>query len=205
MAILAAGLMSSMVLLSASSPPPLLTVSQLWRLDGDAVLTVSGVLVSLRSYDSGTEVMVLSDSSSPVTVSVVCTPGPGQPPGGFVHTGDLLSVSGECTFQDGVPSVYCMYGGVRLLQTAEDVVTVGMLCASWELFEGDHISLHGVSVSDGAGALRLYDADGERSIAMSLDPGVQPMEGEVLVSCTLVLDADVLSLVLQVDALAPGT
>ncbi len=202
-AVLAAGLLSSVVLLSASSLPPSVTVSQLWGLDGDASMTVHGVLVSLRSYESGSEVFVISDAPGSATVKVVCSPGPGAAPSGTASIGDLLSVSGECVFEDGVPCVYCRYGDVRVLRTSEEVLTVDMVCASWRLFEGDHISLQGVCGRDEYGILRLSDAGGECGIAMSLEPGLTPVDGEVLVGCVLVMDTATMSLVLQVDTIAP--
>lgn len=202
-AVLAVGLLSSMVLLSASSLPPSVTVSQLWGLDGDSTLTVSGVLVSLRSYESGSEVLVVSDESGSATVKVVCTQGPGPAPSGALSIGDLLSVSGECVFEDGIPAMYCQYDDVRLLRPSEEVLTVGMLCASWQMFEGDRISIRGVCGRDGVGDLRLFDAGGECGIVMLLDPGIVPVEGEALVGCILVLDTATMALVLRVDALAP--
>ncbi|MGD9963463.1 MAG: hypothetical protein AB7S97_06170 [Thermoplasmata archaeon] len=203
MAVLAAGLLTSMVLLSASSAPPSVTVSQLWGLDGDTHLTVCGVLVSLRSYESGSEVMVVSDESGSTTVKVVCAVGPGQAPSASLSIGDLLSLSGECVFEDGIPCVYCRYGDVQLLQRSEEVLTVDMVCASWRLFEGDRLSVRGVCGWDASGCLRLSDVGGESAIMMSLAPGVAPFEGEALVDCVLVLDGATMALVLQVESLAP--
>lgn len=201
--VLAVGFLSSLVLLSSSAAPPSLTVAELWGLGGDSALTVSGVLVSLRSYESGSEVLVISDEGGSPTVRVVCTTGPGPSPGEISSIGDLLSVSGECVFEDGVPSVFCRYGDVRLLRRCQDVLTVSLLSASWQLFEGDRVSVRGVCGVDPHGALRLADADGGCSIAMLLDQGVAPVCGEVVADCTLVLDTSTVSLVLEVHSLTP--
>ncbi len=204
-AVLMVGLLSSMVLLSASSPPPSVTVSQLWGLGGDTALTVSGVLVSLRSYDSGSEVMVLADESGADTVKVVSLPGSGPPPSSTLSVGDLVRVSGDCSFEEGVPTVYCSYNGVLLLLPSEDVLTVGMLCDSWRLFEGDHISVSGECVLAADGSPRLSDAGGGRSIAMKLGEGIGFAEGEAVVGCVLVMDVETMALVLLVDSIVrPG-
>lgn len=204
MSVLAAGLLSSVVLLSSSAAPPSVTVSELWGLGGDATITVTGLLVSLWSYDSGSEVLVMSDEEGPPTVRVVCTPGPGLAPSTALSVGDLLSVSGECVFEDGTPSVFCRYGDVRLTRRSEEVLTVGLLSASWQLFEGDRISMRGVCEAPPAGAPRLADPEGGCSIAMLLGPGVAPVEGGVLVDCTMVLDPVTMSLVLEVHSLEPA-
>jgi hypothetical protein len=201
--VLAAGMLSSLVLLSASSVPPCLSVSELWGLGGDASLTVAGLLVSLRSYESGSESLVLADSSGSPTVKVVCSPGPGPPPSASASVGDMLAVSGECVFEDGVPTVFCRYGDVRLTAESEDVLSVGLLGASWPLFEGDRFSVRGVCSVDPVGAPRLSDPDGGCSFALLPDPGVTVVEGDVIVDCTLVVDRPTMSVVLEAHAVAP--
>ena len=203
MSVLAAGFLSSLVLLSSSAAPPSLTVAELWGLGGDSALAVSGVLVSLRSYESGSEVLVVSDEGGSPTVKVVCTTGPGPSPGEVSSIGDLLSVSGECVFEDGIPSVFCRYGDVRLIRRCQDVLTVSLLSTAWQLFEGDRVSVRGVCGTDVHGALRLADAGGGCSIAMLLDQGVAPVCGDVVADCTPALDASTMSLVLRVHSLTP--
>ena len=200
---LAIGMLSSTVLLAASALPPSVTVSELWALNEDASLSVSGILVSLRTYESGTEIIVLSDESGDPTVRVVCVPGPGAPPSRSVSMGDLLGVSGDCVFEDGTPVVYCRYGDVRVVSHSDDVVTVGLLSAAWNLFEGDQVVVRGVSMSDGLGGLRLHDAEDGCSILMSLEAGVVPVEGAVMVQGMLVLDRGEMVLVLDVRLLVP--
>ena len=202
-AFLVMGLLSSMVLLASSSLPPSMTVSELWGLGDDSSITVSGLLASLWTYESGSEVIVISDESGEPTVKVVCAVGPGPPPSDAVSIGDLLKVSGECVFDDGVPVVYCEYGDVHIVRQSEQVLTLDLLSAAWSLFEGDRISLEGVCEPDASGVLRLRDIDGECSIMMLLDEGVNPLEGHVLADCVLVLDRATMTLVLEVRALSP--
>jgi hypothetical protein len=201
-AVVVTGLLSSAVLLAASAQPPSVTVSELWGLGEDVSLTVSGVLVSLRAYESGAEVIVMSDLSGDPTVKVVCSVGPGRPPSEFVSIGDLLGVSGDCVFEGGVPVVYCEYAGVSMIRPAEEVLTVALLSVAWHLFEGDRITIGGVSELDASGAARLWDPDGGCSIGMRL-PDTAPVVGFVIVDCTLVLDRATMALVLEVDTLAP--
>ena len=202
-AILVLGLLSSMVLLASSSLPPSMTVSELWGLHDDSSLTVSGILVSLKTYESGSEVIVISDESGEPTVKVICTMGPGLPPSDVVSIGDQLSVSGECVFDDGVPVVYCLYSDVRVIRQSEQILTVALLSTAWSLFEGDRFSIEGISESDASGVLRLHDLGGECSIMMLLDEGVTHSEGHVLADCVLVLDRATMTLALKVRALAP--
>ncbi len=202
--VLAAGLLASLVLLSASSVPPSLTVSELWGLGGDAGVTVEGVLVSLWTYDSGAEVIVLSDPSGPPTARVVCSTGPGPPPSAAASVGDLVSASGECVFEDGVPTVFCRYGDVRLLRDSQDVLTLAMLAESWPLFEGDRFAVRGVCEVDSSGAPRLSDPEGGCSFALVLDDGVAAAEGEAVVDCTLAVDRSTMSIVLEAHSVTPS-
>lgn len=200
-AILAVGLLSSTVLLAAGSFPPSLTVSELWALNEDSSLTVSGILVSLRTHESGSETLVISDLSGEPTVKVVCGQGPGPPPSDLFVIGDLLEVSGRCVFESGTPVVYCQYGDVRVLLPSEEVLTVGLLSVAWHLFEWDRITVRGVSVQDASGGLRLHDAGGTCSIQMVLGSTVVPVEGDVVVEGTLHLDATTMAIVLEVSRL----
>lgn len=199
--VLAIGMLSSMVLLASSSCPPSVAVSDLWNLGADSPLTVSGLLVSLRAYESGTEVIVICDECGSPTVRVICSPGPGPPPSACVSFGDLLLVSGRCVFVNGTPAVYCTYAEVQVLRESEEVLTVALLCAAWDLFMGDRISVRGVSEEDSSGRFWLRDASGDCGILMVLTGGAAPRAGKVVAECTLVLDADVMSFVLEVSRL----
>ncbi len=202
-AVLAAGMLASMVLLSAQSAPPELTVAQLWGVGEDARLSVRGLLVSLRAYESGSEVLVIADGPGTATVKVMCSPGPGSAPSQFVDVGDLLSVSGECVFETGVPTVFCRYCDVSVLEPSEQVLTVRILGEAWNLYEGDVVVLAGVCIPDGDGAPRLHDVESGCSIAMRLAEGVPVTEGPVLVVCVPVLDPGTMTLLLEVSAMAP--
>jgi hypothetical protein len=199
--VLAIGMLSSMVLLASSSCPPSVTVSDLWSLGADSPLTVSGILVSLHAYESGTEILVISDECGSPTVRVICSPGPGPPPSARGSLGDLLLISGRCVFVNGTPAMYCAYTDVEVLRESEEVLTVALLCAAWDLFLGDEISVGGVSEEDLAGRLWLRDADGGCRILMVLTGGTSPRVGNVVAECTLVLDTDTMSFVLEVSRL----
>lgn len=202
-AVLAAGMLASMVLLSAQSTPPPLSIAQLWGMGEDASVSVRGLMVSLRAYESGSETLVIADEPGTVTVKVVCSPGPGSAPSRFADVGDLLSVSGECVFEAGVPTVFCRYCDVSVLMPSEEVLTVRILGEAWHLYEGDVVVLAGVCVPDGDGAPRLHDVESGCSIAMRLAEGVPMAEGPVLVECVPVLDPWTMALLLEVSAMAP--
>lgn len=204
-AIISLGMLSSTTLISCASQPPEVTVSQLWVLGGDSPVTVSGLLVNVWSYDSGTEILVMMDGSGETTVKVVCSPGPWAPPSASLSIGDLVVVSGDCAFEDGVPVVFCHYGGVSLSRRSQDVLTVSTLCGSWRLFEGDRIDLRGVLMPDDSGALRLHDGQDVCSIAVRLAPGVNAVYGNVLARCVLEVDVTTMEILLLVDALDPAS
>jgi len=202
--VLVVGMMSSLVLLSAESRPPTLSVTQLWNMGEDAKVSVFGLLVSLWAYESGTEALVISDESGTATVKVMCSPGPGSAPSRIAGVGDLLLVSGDCAFEGGTPVLFSRFCDVRVQLPSEEVLTVAILSAAWQLYEGDDIILAGVSTQDGTGGFRLHDADGECSIAMRLGEGVPIADGAVLVECILVLDKVTMTLLLDVSAMAPA-
>lgn len=201
-AFLASGLLASLVLLAGSSAPPAVSVSELMALGEDTSVTVYGILVSLRSYESGSEVLVLTSQAGEATVKVVCAPGPSAPPSAYVSIGDMIEVSGDCAFEDTMPTIYCPFGSVRVAHPSEDVVTVSMVSVSWHLLEGDRFCISGVcKFVDGSP--RLFDESGCVSASMRLDRGVEAVEGKVAVDCTLVMDASVLALVLEVHQVIP--
>lgn len=201
--ILSVGFLSSSVLLAASTPAPTLTVSQLWGLGEDADLTVLGLLVSLRSYESGAEVLVLADLSGAATVKSVCTFGPGPAPSEHVSIGDMLAISGQCTFEEGEPCVYCRYTDVTVLRVSEEILTVDVLSASWHLFEGDIIRVAGIADVDSEGGVWLRSSDGVAAIRMVLDGQPTPT-GPVVVQARLVMDVATMSLVLEAYDISPG-
>lgn len=195
--ILTIGLLSSSVLLSSSTPAPTVTVSQLWGLGEDADLTVVGLLVSLHSYDSGSEALTLADVSGSATAKAISTFSPGPPPSEYVSIGDMLAVTGQCTFREGEPCVYCRYTDVKVLSSSEEVLTVDVLSRSWSLFEGDDISVLGIVEIDAGGVIWLRAHEGEAAIRMAMDRPPS-FTGPGVVHAKLVMDAATMSLVLKV-------
>lgn len=160
--------------------------------------------MSLRSYESGSEILVIADMTGYPTVKLVCSPGPGPPPSAIGGVGDVLSVSGRCVFEGGIPSIFCRYNDVSLVAPSEDALSVGLLEEGWRLFEGDRFFVRGVCAIESSGAARLCDPGGACSFALQFDQGVVATAGEVLVDCTLLMDRGTMSLVLLVHAMTPG-
>lgn len=202
-AVLASGMLASTVLLAASSAPPSISVSELWALGEDASVTVYGLVVSLWVHDSGAETLVLSDDGGGATVRVLSSQGTGPAPSSYASIGDLVEVRGECGFEGETPTVYCEFGGVRVLAPSEEALTVAALSASWRLFEGDRFRIAGLCDQVG-GAPRLCDESGPASIAMRLDDGVAFTEGRVVADCTLSMDPSLMALFLAVHRLQPS-
>lgn len=195
--VLAAGLLSSVVLLACSTPSPTVSIEELWTLDEDADLTAVGSLVSLRVFESGSEVIVLADVMSGQTARVVCTYGPGSPPSSRVSIGDTVSVHGQCAFEDGAPTVYCRYPDVAVLRQSEEALTVSILSTSWQLFIGDTLCIGGVATVDPALGSRLVDVEGGCSIGLLMGD-LAPVEGHIVVVATLLLDDSTMTLQLAV-------
>jgi hypothetical protein len=196
-AVLSAGLLSSVVLLACSTPPLTASIEELWDLSEDADLTTVGSLVSLRVFESGSEVIVLADTMSGRTARVVCTFGPGPPPSARASIGDTVSVHGQCTIEEGAPVVYCRYPDVIVLHQSEEVLTVAVLGTSWQLFIGDTFCIGGIAMLDPDRGPRLVDSEGGCSIEMRLGD-MPPVDGRVVVVVTLLLDGSTMALLLDV-------
>lgn len=156
----------------------------------------------MKSFESGAEMLVMCDGSGEATVKVICDIGPGQSPSGWASIGDLLEVSGDCAFEAGVPTVYCTYPDIQKIRGSEQALTVGLLCAAWQLFEGDRVFLTGESWTDAFGGLRLRDLDDDHSILMVL-VDARPYEGRVVVECVPTLDKITMTFTLEVYNLTP--
>lgn len=193
-------LLGSIVFLGTSSDTPRLEIPQISLVDDGASVTVSGVLVDFRSYDSGAENLVLMDSRSGVTVKIVCYRGIGPSPSTYAEIGDKLLVRGEVSQYLSAPTLFTDNDGVSVLQKAEFVLTVELLSSNWVLFEGDEFVIRGMMMQSGH---RLFDPDLEHSIMVASDGAslLQFDDREVLITCTLQYDDSVMSLTLIVESI----
>jgi len=163
-------LLSLLVILSAASPIPLVSISSVQGLDEGAEVRVLGVVADLRRFDSGTEAIILVDLGDGCSISVYCTEGIGSRPGDYIKVGDELAVVGAVVRSDGLASLLSSPSQVTLSRVSAYVLTPDLLSENWVSFVGDDLSIRGRIVQDPfLGDVRLSDRSGDASVALRSD------------------------------------
>jgi hypothetical protein len=191
-------------MLGSWASPPEVTVPQVPGMEDGMKVQVTGLLVDLYVYDSGTESLILADTSQKCTVKVIISPATRPQPSRYVDVGDELRVLGEISKSDETTLVFARSDGVTVSRESEEVLTVDLLKTNWFLFEGDSIRLRGVLDYDALGvSLRLFDLAMNSSLA--LVPGeikaLHLLGSSVVVTGVLRLDPRLLSLNLLVSSI----
>jgi hypothetical protein len=192
-----------MIYLAAISQPPVLTVSDLWALSEEGEVEVRGALVSLQTFESGTERLVLSDMDAGASVIIVCMRGPGAPPSQRLGFGDLISARGTCTFENSAPIVFSRYQDIAVTEASSDFLTVGMLCDLWPLLINDEIGISGHCFQDNLSGYRLADGSGGSTIVLKCGFDLRDFVGPVSLRGVLRVDHDTMALVLEVISIGP--
>lgn len=197
--------LSSMVCLGLGADPPLVEPGSVRMMDDGAEVVVRGLLVDIRTYDSGFESIVVSSWDGLSTLRVLVSQSLGPQPSEYARIGDTLRVFGRISNTGAEVVLYCEGGFVSVETRAESTLTVSTLSKTWRLFLGDELRLHGVIISPlASGGLRLFDEDLGCSIELR---GVStPLSGhlpvDVVLAGTLRLDGSSMVLYLDVHALA---
>lgn len=200
---LLACLLGSMLVLTGVSNPPHVEISSLNAIEEGTTVYVSGLLVSLWRYDTGTESLLLADPSDGSTLKVICAQGVAAFPGTYLCIGDEVLVKGEVMEARPQPVLLSRTDDIERLQPSELALTVKAVCHHWLLFEGDRFNVTGaISTDDG---LRLQDLESEYSISLRLAVGaVAPSPGrDVRADCTLCLDESQMVIYLLAWSLSP--
>jgi len=204
--ILLAVLMGGMVALSAGSSPPLVPLSSVAAFDEGSIVEVEGIIVDIWVRDDGSEALVLGDAASGAVLKAICYPGTAPQPSMYATIGDLLRVRGEVAFAGDQPRLITSSDDVSLEEESEEILDPNVIAASWQVLEGDRISVSGILSCSPSGAYRLWDDKRTSSLMLDGDLGVlvRFAEQRVVVSGVLSLDGSTLSLVLSVDTVVAG-
>lgn len=168
-ALLLACLLSSMVMLGSSSSPPEVTISQIPQLEDGMKVRISGIMVDLWRYESGTESLVLAEPGCGLTVKVVSSLASRPQPSKYADIGDELLVSGELSKSGQAPTIFARSDGISVAKESEDVLTIDLLAENWMLFDGDCIRVKGLLDYDGLNMnLRLFSFDTSTSLTLTM-------------------------------------
>jgi len=199
-AIILVCILSSIILLGTSGGPPLVEISDVQTIEDGMTVKVVGSLVDLRTYDSGSESMIIASLNDRTTIKVVSTPGVKPQPSAYAHVGDELQIDGEIGNSGTVPVIFTTSDDVTRLRRSEQVLTVEVVSNNWLLFEGDVIRIKGILRTTGVGVgIRFYDCADRYSIAiMSNDHDLTRYVGStVTLTATLYFDHRLNALALE--------
>ena len=160
-------LLSSIVLLGSSGGPPVVAVSAISGVENGTTVKVLGVLVDLKSYDSGAEGLIVADLENGEVVKAISSPGIKTQPSMYAKIGDELLIEGEVGASGSSPVIFTSSDDVAVLRVSELVLTVEAVSRNWLLFDGDMVRVKGSLERTGSGAeLRLCDLSSGCSIAV---------------------------------------
>jgi len=193
-------LLAVMLELASLSAPPTLSVSDLSSVEDGSVVFVVGVLVSSWMTDSGAARLTLAALRDSSTLSVICIGGSGGTRLPEMSIGDELKVKGEVSGTGPDRVMFASSGSVYVLRRAEMVLTLPLLGANWELFEGDRFNITGMLTGDLTTGLFLTDPQGTVAVSLSFGCAVPPelIGYEVVLDCRLYMDSSDLRLRLHV-------
>jgi len=163
---------------------------------------VVGVVTAHRSYDSGTEVVTLVDRCGGAEIRAICSPTRAPALCTLISIGDLIRVEGAVARDASSVIVFASRDTVSLLCHSEFVLSVEFLCDNWRLFEFDRFNVTGGLECSGD-SLFLRSLSNGRGISLHLPEGLSTgLLGEaVIVDCTLLVDLQSMTIVLQAWAL----
>ena len=163
-------------------------------------MVVLGIVVDLRSYDSGTETLVLLDRAGGAQLKVVCLPGVAAPLSGRLMIGDLVRVEGDVSRDAFDTVVFTTTGRVTQVLRPELVLSVELLCENWRAFESDRFNISGTLISTGSDR-RLQGLDDAHSIELRCpDTWAATPGARILVDGTLLVDQTSMVIFLKAHA-----
>lgn len=186
-------LLGAMVLLASASSTPSVRISEVSLLDDGQEAITYGVLVDIRVFDSGTEVLLLSDDRNGAVLEVISSPGTRPQPSTYLAIGDEIRVLGEVSNSRVLSLMYSSSDRIHLMRASENVLTVEMLSSNWLLFQGDEFHICGLLAADASNeTLRLFDSDMDHSISLRSDGQdvSRLMSKKVMVEGVLMFDSN---------------
>ncbi|MEM4232439.1 MAG: hypothetical protein QXZ19_00505 [Thermoplasmata archaeon] len=199
-------LASCVLLLGMVADPPQVDVSALHGLDDGSVVTVRGVVVDLRAFDTGSDMLVILDLSGAEIARIQVSPGCRPRPSAYTSIGDLVAATGRVVLEGQVPVVYSSSDCIVLVAESPVALSVCMGCDNWQLFIYDEFKIQGYVQNDGgSGAFCLVDSLGASGPRLRIQHtnALQFVEGKrVTVLGKLTMDPNEMSLVLTVRTIS---
>jgi hypothetical protein len=197
--------LSTALVLAHQSTFPTLEVGECFSVEPGTPVQVFGVVVEVRSYDSGTEILSLMDRGGGPCLRVICLPQSTISLSEELRIGDLVRVEGEVSRDATDIIVFADKNRVTQVLRPEFVLSVELLCENWRVFEYDRFNVSGAVLSDGD-ITRLQGFSGSHSIEMRCqDALLPPVSGaHALVDCTLLIDPRSMVIFLQAHSISAG-
>lgn len=188
------------VLAAFGSSAPAVSIAALASIDEGSTVQTVGLVADLWAWDDGTENLLLVEVSSRCTVVVVCHPAIRAQPSAYIDIGDEVRVSGRVFGSFSPRELHTDSDRLALVRPCEFVMTVDALANSWQLFEGDEISVRGVLLTTGEGehALRGMSSTLPLDCVCSVPPTL--MGRDALVSGRLLFDESSFKVALRADS-----
>lgn len=190
------------LLLGTSVGPPQVDVAVLHRLDDGSVVTVRGVVVDLRAFDTGADMLVLLDLRGQEIARIQVAPGCCPRPTMYASVGDIVAATGRVVSEGHIPVVYSSSDRIVLIADSTVALSVCTVCDNWQLFIYDEFMIEGYVQEDaGSGGFCLVDSPGTSGPRLRLHhtDALQCVEGErVRVSGKLTMDPKEMCLILTV-------
>lgn len=199
-------LASSVLLLGILARPPQVDVSALHGLDDGSVVTVRGVVVDLRAFDTGADMLVILDLCGSDIARIQVSPGSRPRPSAYTSIGDLVAATGRLVSEGQVPVVYSSSDCIVLVAESPVALSVYTVCDNWHLFIYDEFKIQGYVQEDaGSGSLCLVDSLGTSGprLRVQYTNALQYLEGKrVTVLGKLTMEPNEMSLVLTVRTIS---
>ena len=192
--------LGSALVLASQAAPPMLEVRDCLSIETEAPVVVLGIVVDIRSYDSGSETLVMLDRAGGAQMKVVCLPGIAAPLSGRLMIGDLVRVEGDVSRDAFDTVVFTTTERVTQLLRPELVLSVELLCENWRAFESDRFNISGTLVSTGSDR-RLQGLGDAHSIELRApDTWTAASGARILVDGTLLIDQTSMVIFLKAHA-----
>lgn len=205
-AVLSSCLTASLLFLALGAEPPLVSVAEAAGAEDGMGVRTSGILASVRIYESGYEALLLTDTGSGEALWAFCAPGMAPMPSAWCSVGDEVLVEGHVARDTEGVRVFTSSDEVECLRKAEFVMDVAHLSVHWRLFEYDRFNITGRAVpGDAPGTWLLTDEAGTHSITLALDRTSTGFESgdRLTIDCTLYVDDRTMTVLLRAWSVTP--
>jgi hypothetical protein len=187
------------LLAASAATPPTLEVTDCLTVESGTPVRVIGVVIDVRSYDSGTETLTLMDRDGGESIRVICLPCDTISLEARLEVAALGRVDGEVVRDASDTVIFAPKGGVTPLARSQFTLSTDILCENWRLFEFDRFNVSGELVKH-ADTLYLKGISSDHLITVRCrHDDLSCYLGQVVtLDCRLFVDQDVLVVYLWV-------